>query len=460
MFKVLSVSRFSVIDRLHAEAVILDAQFPALSRDKFQFGTVIPLAGQSLGSPFTPSVEAIALTSQLRATHLHQPHWTTYDIPGSGVKAGNWFDCDVEPGAVKAVGRFLGFQDPDAFCFGRGLSDNLALLLTGFYRPKLDTHNKIAFLGNEFGSDQQVFASVVRNKQQTFADAGLPAKPETDLLLKLKADSQGIYSEDDICAAIKANAKDIAVIVLSEIVFNTGQRLNIQKIMDGIKDVVRENNIIVGLDLAHVVGNRPTHLEAYGVHFAVGCSYKFTSQDAGNPFGWYIRPDITAADASFLQGWKAIQSDKAFGTISSMAEPQNLHQNGAKLARISNPAPQSIVGEQVFMDHLVNKVGIEAYVAQSERLTTFLLQGLKALLGDRLQLITPEEPERRGATLCFKIDGVDVGKLEHFLKDHHGIEVDTRPPVMRVMAHGLYNTFHDVSRLLTGIFDFLAANNL
>ena len=106
--------------------------------------------------------------------------------------------------------------------------------------------------------------------------------------------------------------------------------------------------------------------------------------------------------------------------------------------------------------YLVNHVGLNRFVEQSERLTTYLIEGLKEVLGDKFEMITPEDPKHRGATIAFKIKDVNVEELEQYLREKHQIEVDTRPPVMRIMAHALYNTHEDIAKLLEGISEFLS----
>jgi kynureninase len=433
----------------------LDLQFPSLAREYFRWGKILPMAGQSLGPVFQSSREAAQHVFDLQMDHLHEPHWTTYDLSFTEVKEGNWFGCDLDPVALKAAGKLLGFDDSEAFCFGRGLSENLTLLLTAFYRPKVDGHQKILYLGSDFSSDQHVIDSVIAGKCQTLRDFGIPIQKPDEYKIAMKPNDKGIYDEEVIIQHIKEHAASISLVMLSEIVFNTGQRLDIQKIMDGIRETIAEHHIVVGLDLAHVVGNRPTCLKDYGVHFAVACAYKYLSQSAGSPFGWYIRPDITCEDYAFGRGWLGVQADKAFGHISELGDRGDLYQSGAKIARISNPPPLSIIGTQVMVDFLVNKIGLEKYVEHSERLVGFLMEGLKDVLGDQLVMVTPEEPERRGAAIVFQIQGIDVKELEQYLRTQHQIEVDTRPPVMRVMAHALYNTHEDIARLLDGISSFI-----
>ncbi|MCX7115175.1 MAG: hypothetical protein NTW08_04645 [Gammaproteobacteria bacterium] len=436
----------------------LDANDPLHHlRDSFDLGELIPFAGHSLGPVFKPAIQAIDAIHQLQREQLHAAHF-----PETAEIGGNWFDCDVDPESVKAMQGMLGFVDTSEFVFTQsGLSANLGNLLDTFYRPTLkDWRNgktKMCHLSTEFFSDQAVVYSVLRrailNAQrfEVFEDHALPT--EEALTLKLVANEQGLYDSQSIVESVKEHAHEIQVLHLSDLVFSTGQRLDIPFILSELKDVIKANHIIVGLDLAHTVGNRTIHLDALEVvTYAVGCGYKHCSGSAGSAFGLYVNKQTDLKKYPPIQGWKAADSSQVFGQINGF-NPAIMATNGAKAFRSSNAAPVALAPIQTFVKHM-DAIGWDKLTAKSECLTRYMLTLLKARLGETLQLITPEDPAQRGAMLVFRVIGLkQAHAVEDALKqvsDLGRFEVDTRPPNnIRVTAHYGYTSFADIQRMVT-----------
>jgi len=82
---------------------------------------------------------------------------------------------------------------------------------------------------------------------------------------------------------------------------------------------------------------------------------------------------------------------------------------------------------------------------RSVRLTGYLQERLDRL-GDRVEVITPRDPERRGAQLSIRVKG-DTRAVRDQLEEA-GCVCDFRPPdVIRVAPTPLYNTFEDIHEL-------------
>jgi kynureninase len=225
--------------------------------DMFEIDQLVPFAGHSLGPIFKPVVEEIANTTELQK-QLHAGHFS--DSHPKGKQSGNWFDCDREEESLKGAQQLLGFKEMHEFCFtSSGLSQNLGMLMDTFFSPtKLDWQHgksKIVILETEFFSDQAIAASVMKRaikraeKHDCFQEMKKPI-PE-DEIRKIKADQDGLYHTIDIINVIKKNADQIQMICLPDIVFNTGQRLELDKIFVELNDVIKKNNMKVILDLAH-----------------------------------------------------------------------------------------------------------------------------------------------------------------------------------------------------------------
>ncbi len=91
--------------------------------------------------------------------------------------------------------------------------------------------------------------------------------------------------------------------------------------------------------------------------------------------------------------------------------------------------------------------------AKSRRLTAYLAWLIETQLGDVLEVLTPAEPERRGAQLSLRVRaGRDAGKslFEHLVA--RGVLGDWREPdVVRVAPAPLYNTYVDCLRCVEAV---------
>jgi kynureninase len=95
----------------------------------------------------------------------------------------------------------------------------------------------------------------------------------------VEARTDGRFAADDIIAAIGGRAD---LVVVSEVVFNTGQRLTE---LPAIVSATHRAGGRVLLDVYHSVGAMPVDMTAYDVDFAVGGSYKYLR---GGPGACYL----------------------------------------------------------------------------------------------------------------------------------------------------------------------------
>src|SRR3990167_202137 len=438
-------------------AQYLDENDPISLRDTFDIGNITPFAGHSLGPVYKPAIEAIEAVYKLQREELHAGHF-----PETVAVGGNWFDCDIEPEAIRAAQAILGFADPAEFIFTQsGLSANLANLLDTFYKPtRKDWESgktKICHLSTEFFSDQSVVHSVLKRGILNAANFGVfenaTAPDANDLTIKLTPNAQGLYDSQSIIETVKRHASEIQVLHLSDLVFSTGQRLDIPYILRELKDVIEQHHIIVGLDLAHTVGNRTINLAEMGmVTYAVWCSYKHCSGTAGSSFGIYVNRNVDLNSYPPIQGWKAAESSKVFAEINGFNQAI-MANNGARAFRTSNASPVALAPIQTYLKRM-NAIGWDKLTAKSECLTRYMLALLKARLGARFELITPEDPKQRGATIVFRVKGLSkVSSVEEELKKPNALgqfELDVRPPNnIRVTAHYGYTSFVDIQKMVT-----------
>jgi kynureninase len=126
--------------------------------------------------------------------------------------------------------------------------------------------------------------------------------------------------------------------------------------------------------------------------------------------------------------------------------------------QVSNP-PILAMAPVLLSLEMFNQSGMPALRAKSVRLTGYLESLLDAMLAGRpAGVITPRDPERRGAQLSVRVSGRDVGPLTERLRHEFGVFTDARrPDVIRLAPVPMYNTFHDCWRAATALAAVLDA---
>jgi len=75
-----------------------------------------------------------------------------------------------------------------------------------------------------------------------------------------------------------------------------------------------------------------------------------------------------------------------------------------------------------------------------------------------LQVITPSDPERRGAQLSVRVSGIRAGELARRLRFGYGVIADAREPdVLRLAPVPLYSTYQDCWRAATALAEAVPA---
>ena len=79
-----------------------------------------------------------------------------------------------------------------------------------------------------------------------------------------------LLNEEDILQVFEEYGDQVKVALLPAVQYYTGQLLNVKK----LTEEAQKKGILVGIDLAHAVGNVPIYLDAWNVDFAAWCTYK------------------------------------------------------------------------------------------------------------------------------------------------------------------------------------------
>jgi kynureninase len=120
----------------------------------------------------------------------------------------------------------------------------------------------------------------------------------------------------------------------------------------------------------------------------------------------------------------------------------------AEAWQVSNPPIFSMGPVRTSLE-IFDRVGMTALSARSRRLTGYLA-GLLDAAGETI--ITPRDPDRRGAQLSVRAAG--AGELVERLRTGYGVVADAREPdILRLAPAPLYNTYHDCWRAAAALAD-------
>ena len=254
-----------------------------------------------------------------------------------------------------------------------------------------------------------------------------------------------VIRTEDIEAVLERRGREIALVLFNGVNFLTGQCFDIEH----ITAAARKQGCVVGLDLAHAVGNVELHLHRWQVDFAVWCSYKYLNGGPGAVGGCFVH-ETHGRDVRLprFAGWWGTDPATRF----QMHSPsQFVPRPGADGWQVSNPPILSMAPLRrslSFFDH----VGMPPLRNKSECLTGFLLYLLDRLPRNRFEVLTPRDPAQRGSQLSIQVHE-RPRELARALEEA-GVVCDWREPnVLRVAPVPLYNTFHDVwtlARVLAG----------
>jgi kynureninase len=312
------------------------------------------------------------------------------------------------------LSRLVGAQ-PNEVVAMNSLTVNLHLMLTSFYRPAPERH---AILIDEptFPSDRYALESQIRLHGY---------HPTTSLL-----------SAEDIEEAIKARGDEISVVIVNAVNFLTGRFYDVWKIVR----LTREHGCILGLDLAHAIGNVPLQLHDWGVDFAVWCSYKYLNGGPGTVGGCFVHERHgERTDRPRLAGWWGNDPATRFRMH---LEPHFIPKPGADGWQISNPPILAMAPLRASLE-LFDRAGIDNLREKSLKLTQYLETLLDRLPPGVMTQLTPRVPDHRGSMLALEVHDRPRELFEEL--ERQGIVCDFREPnVIRVTPCPLYNSFHDV----------------
>jgi kynureninase len=269
------------------------------------------------------------------------------------------------------------------------------------------------------------------------------------ITLKSPRSEDNVLTTDDITSAISQHAATTALVLLPGIQYYTGQLLDIPT----ITACAREHGVFIIWDLAHAVGNVPLALHDWGVDAAAWCSYKYLNGGPGCIGGLFVHARNSAVTKDVtderpedgyrnrLAGWWGNDKKTRF-VMANRFHPVG----GAAGFQLSNPSILDITSLSASLEVFELAGGVAELRKKSLKLTAFLetlLEEMSAEDRELFRIITPSDPDQRGAQLSLMLAD---GLLHTVMKEleARGVIVDERKPdVIRVAPAPLYNTFED-----------------
>jgi kynureninase len=229
------------------------------------------------------------------------------------------------------------------------------------------------------------------------------------------------------------------LVLLSHVLFRTGRIQDVEPVIAR----AHEMGAHVLLDAYQSVGAVPLDVTALGVDFATGGSVKWLCGGPGA--GWlYVRPDLAERLEPTLVGWQAHADPFAF-------EPEIRYAGGAARFLTGTPNVPALYAATAGYD-IVEAVGVERIRRRSLELTDRLM----SLLDESgFEIVSPREPERRGATVVVRVPDAPSVHAELQLR---GILCDMRPDVGIRLGPHFFNTEDELEVAVAAIREIAATS--
>jgi len=376
----------------------------------------IYLCGNSLG--LQPKSTRTAIEQELK-------DWENHGVEGHFHAKNPWLP--YHEFLTEAMAKVVGAKPIEVVVMNT-LSVNLHLMMVSFYRPTTKRH-KILIEFDAFPSDKYAVASQI--KFHGFDPA--------ESLIELKArEGEECIRMEDIEAVIEAEGEEIALIMIGNTNYYTGQFFD----MKHIAALGHAKGCKVGFDCAHGAGNVDLNLHDSGVDFAVWCSYKYINSGPGSLGGCFVH-ERHAHDKTLprFEGWWGHNKETRFGMRDGF-DPIP----GVEAWQLSNPPILSMAAIKASLEVFM-EAGMDNLRKKAVILTGYLEFLLDEMNHSHIKIITPRDPKQRGCQLSIQVQNADKTLFNQITEA--GVIADWREPdVIRVAPVPLYNSFEDVYRFV------------
>jgi kynureninase len=237
---------------------------------------------------------------------------------------------------------------------------------------------------------------------------------------------------------------ETAVVVLSHVDYRSGYLVD----LPALTEVVHEAGGVVVWDLCHSAGVVPTDLDAAGVDFAVGCTYKYLNAGPGAPAYLYVARRHQADIDQPIPGWWSAADLFAMAATYSPA-------TGIRQMLSGTPNVPGIVAVDEGIN-LVAEAGLDRIRAKSVALTD-LADRLAAELIVPLgwEIVSPRHAAARGSHIAVRGPGApDVARR----LTEAGIVVDFRhPDLIRLGLSPLTTAYVELWNAMQVMHDLITA---
>jgi len=214
--------------------------------------------------------------------------------------------------------------------------------------------------------------------------------------------------------------------------------------MPAVTTAVQAAGALVIWDCSHAVGSVPLELDAWGVDYAVGCSYKYLNGGPGAPAWAYVADRHHDSLRNPIPGWLGAAAPF------SMTEGYAPAPGVASLVSGTPPILNMVALEQ--MVALIEAAGIAAIREKSIALTTYAVELVDVLIPDA-RVSTPRDPARRGSHLTIDHPNSAIAVERLWAQ---GVIPDFRHPSgVRIGLSPLSTSFAEVERGIRALADAL-----
>lgn len=344
--------------------------------------------------------------------------WKAWGVRGWTEADPVWFTLAESVSARLAA---LVGADPTSVIVTGTTTVNLHQMVGTFYRPE-GQRRKIVATALDFPSDIHALKSQIRIHE---GDSG------RDLVLVPSRDGRMIEEAD----IIDAMTDEVALVLLPSVLYRSGQLLDMPRLIAA----AHACGAMIGFDCAHSVGAVPHAFDAWGVDFAVWCSYKYLNAGPGAVGALYVNRRHFEREPA-MAGWWGVRKDQQFEMEHDWIGAG--HAGAYQISTVPVISTAALDGALA----VTEEAGIAAIRAKSLAQTDYLIDLIKqyGLVESRFgyRVGTPADHDRRGGHVA--VEHEHAAGISLALKAR-GVVVDFRPPnVIRLAPVALYTTFHDL----------------
>ena len=213
------------------------------------------------------------------------------------------------------------------------------------------------------------------------------------------------------------------------------------------KEITRlghDKGLWVFFDGAHTPGMMPLDVKEIGCDFFATCGHKWMMGPKGTGF-LYVRKEVQ----DILEPcWAGALSDAGWDLQKGTLE----FRKDAHKYDFGTQNSSLYVGLGAAIDFLYH-LGMENVARRNQALAMHLRNGLKKL-GDKVEILTPEEDGGYGSVLGFRLKAMAYDKLQPYLIEKHKIITRMVPEnginCNRISTH-IYNSFAEVDKVVEAI---------